>query len=71
MQSIEAGVQKREYKEQHKKYWSPLEHIRANAANSSEGSTKPIVYLLHVQMSGLEDRQGADQTVVHKLRTSA
>ena len=38
-----------------KKSWSPLEHIPENAASLSEGSTKPIMRLLHVQMSELED----------------
>ena len=39
-----------------KKSWSPLEHIPENAASSSEGSTKPIMQPLDVQMSELEDR---------------
>ena len=66
------GSRGRNTKNSTKKSWLPLERIPANAATSSSGgSTKPIVYPLHVQMSGLEDRQGADQTVVHKFRTSA
>ena len=65
-QSIETEASRRgNTKNNTQKSWLSLDHIPANAANSSEGSTKPIMYPPHVQISELEDRWGAANATQH------